>query len=144
MTGSRRIALLTAVAVLAVVGFVVLKPDDGSEKQGAEPGREPAARTGRTATVPKTAPGPPVENVAVKGGKPVGGVRELEFGKGQTVHFFVPSDVADHVHVHGYDVMKDLTPGKPVRFRFKATIDGRFEVELEDRGVEIAELTVKP
>jgi hypothetical protein len=52
--------------------------------------------------------------------------------------------VADHVHVHGYDLMKDVTPGKPVKFRFKANIDGQFEIELEDRALEIATLRVNP
>jgi hypothetical protein len=48
------------------------------------------------------------------------------------------------VHLHGYDVMVDVAPGKPARLRFKATIPGRFEVELEDRGLHIAELEVRP
>ena len=52
--------------------------------------------------------------------------------------------MADHVHVHGYDLMKDVTPGKPVKFRFEGDIDGHFEVELEDRAEEIATLKVSP
>ena len=38
--------------------------------------------------------------------------------------------------------MRDVAPGKPARLPFKATIPGRFEVELEDRGVQIADITV--
>jgi len=56
----------------------------------------------------------------------------------------VRSDVADHVHLHGYDIMRDVAPGMPARLPFKATITGRFEVELEDRGVPIADITVTP
>ena len=56
----------------------------------------------------------------------------------------VRSNVADHVHVHGYDLMRDVAPGKPAELTFRATIPGRFEVELEERGLQIAELTVRP
>jgi hypothetical protein len=38
--------------------------------------------------------------------------------------------------------MRDVAPGKSARLPFKATIPGRFEVELEDRGVQIADITV--
>ena len=55
----------------------------------------------------------------------------------------VTSDVLDHVHVHGYDLLRDVGPGKPARIAFRATIPGRFEIELEDRHVPIAELTVR-
>ena len=64
--------------------------------------------------------------------------------KGDGVVVLVTSDVADEVHVHGYDLMRDVAPGAPARIAFQATIPGRFEIELEDRGVQIAELTVNP
>ena len=147
MTPARRIALLAAVVVVAVVGFIVLKPDEGSKKQSSEPSAATTPTTstakGRT-TPPAQPPSPPVANVQVRDGKPVGGVRKLEFEKGETVEFFVTSDVADHVHVHGYDLMKDVTPGKRVRFKFKGNLDGQYEVELEDSQVEIASLRVNP
>ena len=64
--------------------------------------------------------------------------------KGDRVVFVVTSDVADEVHVHGYDLSRDVGAGRPARIAFRATIPGRFEVELEDRRVPIAELTVTP
>ena len=48
------------------------------------------------------------------------------------------------MHLHGYDIMRDVAAGGTARIRFKATLPGRFEVELEDRGVPIADLTVQP
>ena len=144
MTPARRIALLAAVVVIAVVGFIVLKPDEGSKKQSAEPASTPKPTAGTTETKPAQPPSPPVANIQVRDGKPVGGVRELEFSKGETVDFFVTSDVVDHVHVHGYDVMKDVKPGKRVRVKFKGRLDGQYEIELEDRQVEIATLKVNP
>jgi hypothetical protein len=56
----------------------------------------------------------------------------------------VRADVSDHVHLHGYDIMRDVSPGRPARLRFRATIPGRFEVELEDRRLQIAQLEVRP
>jgi hypothetical protein len=46
--------------------------------------------------------------------------------------------------VHGYDLMGDVAPGKPVTIAFKATAPGRFEVELEEHSLPIAELEVSP
>jgi hypothetical protein len=56
----------------------------------------------------------------------------------------VRSDVADEVHVHGYDVAKDVRAGGSVTFSIPAKIDGRFEVELEHRHEQIAQLEVRP
>ena len=56
----------------------------------------------------------------------------------------VTSDVADEVHLHGYDISRDVAAGGTARIAFRATIPGRFEVELEDRGVQIADMTVEP
>ncbi len=144
MKHGARIALLALVVVVAVVGFILVKPEESSEKQAKET-TTTSTQEASTATQPEEPPSPPpVRNVRVRDGKPVGGVQKLEFEKGETAEFFVNSDVADHVHVHGYDLMKDVTPGKPVKFRFKANIDGQFEIELEDRALEIATLRVNP
>ena len=80
--------------------------------------------------------------VVVRDGKPAGGVQHFEARKGGRIVLSVRSDVADEVHVHGYDLMQDVAPGKPVEIRFRATIAGRFEIELEDSGTPLAELEV--
>ena len=54
------------------------------------------------------------------------------------------SDVADEIHFHGYDISRDVTAGGTVRLPFTATIPGRFEVELEGKGVQIADISVEP
>lgn len=140
MTTGRRIALLAAVLVVAVVGFIILKPDD-TKKQ------DTVATNGQT-TPGVTTPGkpapPPIPQVTVKDGKPVGGVKEIDANKGDRVQFVVQSDVADEIHVHGYDFMKDVEAGGKVSFSFKAKIDGEFEVELEKHGEQIANLVVQP
>jgi hypothetical protein len=69
---------------------------------------------------------------------------QLRFTEGETIRFRVRADTTDHVHVHGYDLMKDVEPGRTVTFSFPASITGIFEVELEDAGEEIARLRVDP
>lgn len=82
--------------------------------------------------------------IVVKDGEPVGGVQELEYTAGEEVRFQVRSDVADEVHVHGYDLMQDVAAGGTVSFTFPAEIEGIFEIELEEAGEQIAELRVNP
>jgi hypothetical protein len=81
--------------------------------------------------------------IAIKDGKPAGGITRASVPKGQTVDLVVQSDVADEVHVHGYDLHKDVEAGGQVQIIFKADITGVFEAELENRKLQILELTVK-
>jgi hypothetical protein len=144
-----RIGLVVAAAAVAVVLFVVLSSGDDEESRptteavtatDAEDG-EPGGDDGKSK---RETSEPEVPTIEVKGGQPVGGVRELSFDSGEEVRFRVESDVAEHVHVHGYDVIRDIAPGRPVTFEFPADIEGVFEVELEDSHVQIAELEVSP
>jgi hypothetical protein len=41
----------------------------------------------------------------------------------------VASDVDDEVHIHGYDIMLDVSLQEPAKVRFTADIPGVFEVE---------------
>lgn len=82
--------------------------------------------------------------IVIKNGEPVGGVQELEYSAGDQIRFEVDSDVADEIHVHGYDLMKDVPAGGSVSLSFPAEIEGIFEVELEGRREQIAELRVNP
>jgi hypothetical protein len=68
----------------------------------------------------------------------------LTYKSGDRIRFEVDSDVSDEVHVHGYDVMKDVEAGGSVSFDFPAGIEGVFEAELENRKEQIAELRVNP
>jgi hypothetical protein len=65
--------------------------------------------------------------------------------RGQRVTLVVSSDVADEVHVHGYDLMADAAPGSPARISFfEASVPGCFDMELESRAIQIAEPRVNP
>ena len=69
---------------------------------------------------------------------------KIEVNKGDTVRFRARSPQDDEVHVHGYDLKKDLPADQTVSMSFKATIDGIFEIEFEEQGKQIASLRVNP
>lgn len=68
----------------------------------------------------------------------------MTVAKDQRVVVVVRSDVADNVHLHGYDIARDVGPGKPARIAFRATLAGRYEMELEESGLPILDLRVNP
>jgi len=147
MRGMRFLIGLGTLVVLVVL-FLVFRPggddDEGagttSTAVSAPPMLEP------TGTEPATTAAPEGTQlvVTIRGGEPVDGIVRAEAHKGDPVVIVVRSDVADEVHVHGYDLTADVAPGKPVRMQFTATLTGRFEIELEGRGKQIAQLTVLP
>ena len=71
-------------------------------------------------------------------------VKHFTIKQGSQVVFMVESELADEVHLHGYDLSADVAPGEPATIRFKATAPGLFEAELESRSLPIAELEVRP
>lgn len=100
--------------------------------------------TSETTATDEQPPGPVVVRVVVEGGVPRGGIVRETVTKGDRVALVVRSDVADEVHLHGYDISRDVAAGGTARIAFRANIAGRFEVELEERSVQIADLTVRP
>jgi heme/copper-type cytochrome/quinol oxidase subunit 2 len=62
---------------------------------------------------------------------------------GSTVRVQVTADIADEVHVHGYNLMTDTVPGQPVTIEFTADIPGVFEVELEQSKLPLTRLQVQ-
>ncbi|MDQ3641030.1 MAG: hypothetical protein M3450_06080 [Actinomycetota bacterium] len=67
----------------------------------------------------------------VRGGSVVEGASRQRATLNQPVTIRVTSDVADEVHVHGYDKKVDVAPGRPAEVTFVANIPGVFEVEFE-------------
>jgi hypothetical protein len=130
MNSTMRVVSGIGVVVVAVVLLIVLKNGgDNSSDSGA--------------TTTKSG-GQSVPTIVIENGKPVGGIAELSVNEGEEVRFKVDSDVSDEVHMHGYDIMKDVKAGGSVTFDFPATIEGIFEAELEGRKEQILELTVNP
>lgn len=147
MTSRSRAAVLIGLSVVAVLGFVIAngsgKSTNSSSTSSATSTSRSASNTGSTSTTSRPA-GQKAFTVVVKGAKPVGGVQKITVKKGDRVDLVVESDVADEIHIHGYDFHKSVNAGGAVRFSFPATIDGGFEIELESRKQKIADLTVNP
>jgi plastocyanin len=81
--------------------------------------------------------------VAVKGGKVVPSAHREKVPQGDTVRLVVTTDTADEVHVHGYDLKKDVAAGKTGTIEFVADQSGVFEVELEAAALQLLQLEVR-
>jgi hypothetical protein len=147
-----RIGIVVAAAVVAVVLFLVLRgggDDDGGQAEGTTAPTQATTTdatttgtTGETSTAPPP-PGPREIEINVPADGP-SGIQRIDVQQGERVVLVIRSGIADHVHVHGYDLLADVAPGRTARIRFEASRPGRFEIELEDRGQPIAELRVQP
>lgn len=136
--------LIVGIALAVAAGlYLVFRPDDTDEPTATPP--PPTTETTTTVTTTAAPPPPPPAQVriVVRGGLPVGGPRRVTVARGRRVILNVTSDVSDHVHLHGYDLMQDVGPGMPARIAFRATRPGTVEAELEDRGVQIARITAQ-
>jgi hypothetical protein len=147
----RPVALVLAASALFLAGVALAScggddeaaPTTGTTTTTSTTTETTTTQTTETTTTTQPPPaGPTIVRIAVVNGAPKGGIVRETVGKNDRVVLVVTSDVADHIHLHGYDIMRDVAPGKPARLPFRATIPGRFEVELEDRGVPIADITV--
>ena len=149
----RTVALIAAALGLIVSLFIALAPDDDDEAAPATTSiatttppattSAPETTTAPTTTEPApatTAPPGPVRFTVVAGGP----IERGSVKPGRDVVIVVRSEVSDHAHLHGYDIMADVAPGQPAQIEFKATIPGQFELELEDRRQLIGVLEVRP
>jgi cytochrome c-type biogenesis protein CcmE len=147
MERGQRIGLIVAALVVAVVAFVVLSGGDDDEDSSSTPTQTQQTETQAgepTATVPAPKPQPEFETIRVVGGEPAGGVKRITVQKDDTVRLQVRSDTAAEVHVHGYDIFKNVEAGGSVRFNFPADIEGVYEIELEGTHTQIGQLRVEP
>ena len=143
MQRSQRIGLLVAAVVIAVVAVIVLSggDDDDSSDDGTA-AQTTTTTTGGSGT--SETPKPEVPTITIKAGKPVGGVEEIELDKGDTLQFRVKSDEEHEIHLHGYDIEKEVAAGGQVNFKLTADIDGLFEAEIEDLKEQILEIRINP
>lgn len=145
MSTGARLGILAGIIAVAVVALVIA--GGGSSDNNSTSTTSAAATPSGTGTTTTTAPkpaGPKAFTVVVKNAKPAGGIKKITVKKGDQVRIVVKSDTADEVHLHGYDIHKDVKAGGSVTYNFKATIDGGFVMELEGRKEQIAELAVEP
>jgi hypothetical protein len=123
-----RTALIGAALVVVAVVLLIVLSSGGDDDSGSK------TEAGKVPTV-----------VVNQQGEPVGGVQELVYKKGDQIHFKVKVPFEEEIHLHGYDVMKEVPKGGgTVTYDLPAEIEGLFEAELEGRGEQIVELKVEP
>jgi heme/copper-type cytochrome/quinol oxidase subunit 2 len=144
----RNLGLIAAVVVIAVVAFIIAKPGGDDDKAAGSQASDTSQSGGGTSGGSKPA-APKVTRIAIKGDGVQGGVKTIEVKKGDPVRIVVTVDKLHHLHLHGWDVEKDATPGKPAKFNVTAKNEGEFELEshtFEDAGLEagLAKIRVEP
>ena len=80
--------------------------------------------------------------VIVDGSGIVTGGGRVSVELGDEITLSVTSEVADEVHVHGFDLYLDLEPGITGLVTFVAVVPGVFEIELERSRVVLVDLEV--
>lgn len=145
MSRGLRLTFLGIAAIIAVFAVIVLSGGGDETDKVAEATATPtpsatatdAAEATATATpTPKPKPKPPLLQA--------GGERTLSFKQGDTVRFRVRHGEAEEVHIHGYDITKDLAANETADVSFKASIPGIFEIELEHSATPLGRLKVEP
>jgi hypothetical protein len=112
--------------VVAVVLLIVLSSGGSDSSSSTDAGKVPTI-------------------VVDKQGKPVGGIADFTYRKGDRIHFKVKVPFEEEVHLHGYDVAKEIPKGGgTVTYDLPAEFEGGFEVELEGHKEQIVELKVEP
>ena len=132
---SRRLS--AALLALALTGCAGTKPDAAASSSTSS---SSAAQPSDAA--PRSASGQRID-VQVAGGQVSGDTGRVPVAAGTQVTLSITSDVPDEVHLHGYDLEAELTPGTPAEITFDATVPGVFEVELHDAGTVLLTIQVQ-
>ncbi len=152
----QRLALGAVGIAALVILFVALRQGDEAPPPVAKTGISSTTRSAPTTTAAvtteptRTKPSAPTRpkvvqvRITIRNGQVAGGLKRASVRKNRRVVLAVTSDIVDEVHLHGYDISRDVGPGRPARIAFRARLTGRFEIELEDRGLQIGELEVRP
>lgn len=106
---------------------------------------------GTTTTRPVTTTVPATTSTSVAGtvievtvsNSTVDGGGRVSVPLGEEVMIRVTADSSDEVHVHGYDLLAEVSPGAPGEVTFIADIPGIFEVELESSHLRLVTLVVE-
>ena len=138
MSAGLRLILLISGVAAAVVLFLVFRGGDDDTPSATEP----PASVVRTSKPPPRKPPPPAPKVILVRIN-TNAVTRATIPRGRRAVLVISGPAGEEVHLHGYDVKRQIGPDGTVRLPFRATIPGRFEVELEESHRQIADLTVR-
>lgn len=126
MSRGQRLAFLGIAAIIVVMAIVLFTRGDATTDTAGTPTRTPSATPAVT---------------TLDAGK----LQKINATQGDRVTFKVKADKADEVHLHGYDIKKDVAAGQTITFGpIKADITGVFEIEFENQKQQIGSLVVEP
>jgi plastocyanin len=110
----------------------------------APPATAPTAATPGATTAAPSATAPAVQTISITyaNGKVSGAPSRVRVSRGSRVALIVTSDVADEVHLHGYDKSADVAKGGTATITFTATSSGIFTVELEHLKRRLVQIAV--
>lgn len=69
---------------------------------------------------------------------------EVSVGEGDRVTLNVTADRPVEIHVHGYDVEREVEPDETAELSFEADKTGRFPMEDHDTEADLGVLVVEP
>ena len=138
----RRSLLLPAVALALLTACGTEVPDVAGPVGSPVASAPPSTASLPAVAAPTPSPSVRVIDVSVAGGSVMGPGSRVEAALGEDLVLRVTSDVADEVHVHGYDERAEVPAGGTVEILFTADIPGGFEVELEGTGQLLFQLRV--
>ena len=69
---------------------------------------------------------------------------EISAREGDRVTISIELGEPIELHLHGYDVEREVGPGEPGRLSFEADLTGGFEIENHETEEELGELQVRP
>jgi plastocyanin len=152
-----KLLIYVAIAIALLAGlFQFFKPasvpSPAMPTQAAQPAAAPAAPMPDTPATAATLPEPAAADLSAKTvvelvvakGKLASGPNVVKVKQGDPVVFHVTSDIADELHLHGYNLHLKLRPNEVATLEVKTTRMGRFTYELHHNDLELGALEVYP
>lgn len=134
MGAIRTVGVAAAAASLLLAGC-----SDGSEESTPTPAA-PATQSPTTATATPSPSSAATDDtveveITIDGREVVPAPSRTRVAEGATVRLVITSDIANEVHVHGYELYEDLPAGRATTLEFTADQTGLFEVETHEAPV---------
>ncbi len=139
------IRAMTTVEVSADQASMAMADDDHGDEHGDDDGDDDDHDHGDAQTDEERdalGDADQVIEVSIAGGEITIDSDRIDVALDSTVMIMVSADVTDEIHLHGYDVLADVTPDAPGQIVFVADVPGVFEVELEQAGTFLFEVAV--
>jgi ABC-type Fe3+-hydroxamate transport system substrate-binding protein len=128
-------------ALLMLTAAILVLAACGSGSSGSA---SPVGAQSSDSAVPGASAGMVEVTVNVRAGRVAPAPQRVVVQPGQAVRLVVSSDVPDQVHVHGIEILTDVSPGRQTVISFVADAPpGLLDVELEQLGVRLLQLEMR-